>query len=242
MGIILKNIFFPAFIGAFFGFLTFLLSEYIRGFMEKRKNYIKALFKIQMICNENSDILSLNISSIENIITNYNKAREQNKLPLSFNTFYNLKYNNDILIDIHNFDFLNEYFSYGRLIERQNCDFNNIYNTYELFKTNRLHNNISSEEYVFNVGILIEKLKIIKEFCDELTEKTKDILVKSRLISDMETPINKYIFIKLRFEKYRKYHNKFFKRINEEKLKLEKEFKQVQTKSKENIDKIIKAN
>ena len=86
----------------------------------KRKDNIRALSRIQLICNENYDFLNDSVYSIDQILKVFKEARERNQSPFSENRLDKITNDKNILLDLLNNDFVNDYFSYTIMIEKHN--------------------------------------------------------------------------------------------------------------------------
>lgn len=235
-------IFNPALIGAISAVIIFIITDSYKRNKDKRINYDKALFKIQMICNGNLDLISLNNSTIKNIIDLYTDAQNSNKIPLQFNIFYNIQFDDNILIYLLHKDYMNEYYSYGKKILRQNSDLSYSQRLLESLRQNYLDKNISKIDYLGIFKNEINKLKVIINFNNSLFELTKEILIKSRVLSKYNFTFYRKLITKIYSKRNKNYDNNFWKEYEKEKNKLEEELKITKQKSNNFISSAFNKN
>ena len=223
------------FAGAFFAYLFIRLAERTKTKKEKKKSYIRALGKIQLLGNENYNSLFDILYNIDQILGVIELARQKSQNPFSANRLDRISIEKDILLDLRNDDFINEYFSYIILVERHNNDVTNINHFHESMKTARLTGQITPENYNENMQRLEEKLKLYRKFCVDSMERTELIVARSRVLLKNELSLFRKIFKK----GYKGYSKSFLKKYNAELSLLRKEMQEKKKSSKENSDKII---
>ena len=224
-----------AFAGAFFAFIFIWISDRIKTRKEVQKNNIRALNKIQFICNNNYSTLNTTLYSINEIIRVFNEAREQSQDPFSANRLDKIILDQDLLLDLSNIDFINDYFSFTRIIEKHNNDVDNLNHFHESMKMARLTGVISSDNYITNLGRFERNLKLFNRFVIDLMNQTESIIAKSRVLLKDEAT-----FIKKLFKNTSKgYKKNFDKKYESELVLLRSEMKMVREKSKKDIDKVL---
>lgn len=226
-----------AFAGALFAFIFLKFAERGRDKKEKRKANIKALSKIQQICNENYNLLNSTLYSINEILKVIEEARKRNQSPFSANRLDTLVIDKDILLDLLNNDFVNDYFSYMIMIKKQNDDVEATNNFHESMKMARLTDKITPENYIQNMIRFEDNLKVEKKFINDSMKQTEMIVAKCRVLLKEKTSIYRKIF------KYKNigYDRKFNEKYNKELKLLRAEMDTIKKKSKEEIENILKA-
>lgn len=231
---IIKLIIAP-FAGAFFAFLFLRFAEWLRFRTKRRKNYLRALGKIQLMGNSNYNALASSISSIDQIIKIVKEATDENKSPYSGNRLDNLTNDNDVLLDLRNDDFINEYFSYSLSIEKHNHDVDNINHFHESMKNSRLAGQITPQNYDENMLRFIDDLKLYRKYCLDFMEKTEVIIARSRVLMKIESTFFRKLF-KIHLEKFNK---SFIKKYDVELLVLKQEIEDIKNKNKKERDRIL---
>ncbi len=226
-----------AFAGAFFAFVFLWLSDKRKVKNEKKKNNTRALSKIQFICNNNYSALNTTLYSISEILRVFKEAREQSKDPFSANRLDKIILDQDLLLELSNIDFLNDFFSFNRIIEKHNNDVENINHFHDSMKMARLNNVITSQNYIENLGRFENNLKLFNKFVIDLMEQTESIVAKCRVLLKDETTFWKRI-LRITSKGYKK---DFRKKYEAELVLLRKEMKMVKDKSKEEIEKVLKS-
>lgn len=224
-----------AFAGAFFAFIFLWISDRVKAKKQNRKANIRALSKIQLICNSNYNSLNNTLYSINEILKVFKAAREQAKDPFSANRLDKIILDQDLLLDLLNVDFLNDYFSFTRSIEKHNDDIENINHFHESMKMARLSGVISSENYIENLTRFENNLKLFYRFVTELMDQTESIIAKARVLLKAETTFVKKI-LRLSSKGYKKNFSK--KYIAEIEI-LKGEMKTVKEKSRKKIEEVL---
>ncbi len=226
-----------AFAGAFFAFLFIRLAAWLKDRRDRKIKDRRALGKIQFICNINYGVLSDSLFVIDWILKVIKDAEEKKQLPFSANRLDKLSVEKDVLLDIDNSDFLNDYFSYIVTLEKHNNDIDSINQFHESMKMAKLGGKITPENYVDNMNRLGKNLNVYKKFCVDTMGKTEIILAKSRVLLLREKSLLKRIFS----SKPKLYSRGFEKKLIAELDILKKEMELVKKKSREEMDKIISA-
>jgi len=231
------NDFASAFAGAFFAFLFIRLAAWLKDRRERKIKNRRALGKIQLICNINYGTLSDSLFVIDWILKVIKDAEEKKQLPFSANRLDKLSIVKDVLLDIDNTDFLNDYFSYIVTLEKHNNDIDSINQFHESMKMAKLGGKITPENYVENMNRLAKNLNVYKKFCVDTMEKTEIILAKSRVLLLREKSLIERIFS----PKSKLYSRGFKKKLIAELEMLKKEMEFVKEKSRADMNKIISA-
>jgi len=226
-----------AFAGAFFAFVFIWLSDKRKGKNEKKKGNIRALSKIQFICNNNYTVLNTTLYSISEILRVFKEAREQSKDPFSANRLDKIILDQDLLLDLSNIDFINDYFLFNRIIEKHNNDVENLNHFHDSMKSARLNNVITSQNYIENLSRFENNLKLFNKFVINLMDQTESIVAKCRVLLKDETSFWKKLFRRTS----KGYKKDFIKKYETELVLLRKEMKIVKDKSKAEIDKVLKS-
>ncbi len=224
-----------AFAGAFFAYIFIRLADRVKTKKEKKKSYIRALGKIQLLGNENYNSLSDTLHNIDQILNVMKLAREKSQSPFSANRLDKISIDKDVLLDLRNDDFINEYFSYILLVERHNNDVNNINHFHESMKMARLTGQITPENYNDNMQRFEDELELFKRFCVDSMDRTELIIARCRVLLKDESSLFRKMFKK----NYKGYSKLFHKKYNAELLVLKKEVNEIRKKSKEKIDRIL---
>lgn len=223
------------FAGAFFAYLFIRLAERVKAKKEKKKSNIRALGKIQLFGNENYNSLFDTLYNIDQILDVIELARQKSQSPFSANRLDKISIDKDILLDLRNDDFINEYFSYIILVERHNNDVTNINHFHESMKMARLSGQITPENYNDNMQRFEERLKLFRKFCVNSMERTEFIIARCRVLIKNESSLFRKVF-KI---SYKGYSKSFYKKYDAELLLLQKEMEEKKKSSKEKSDKII---
>lgn len=225
----------PSFLGAFFAFLFIRFADWLKEKHEIKKKNIRSLLKIQFICNENSNSINNTVFSIDQINRVIKESKERLQVPLAGNRLEKMILEKDVLLDLLNQDFINDFFSYNATIEKHNEDVVAFNELHDSLKMAFISKKIDSENYWENIERLKSNLEVFKKFCNDSFEKNEDILSKCRVLLITEQTF----FRKLFKSNYRKYNKDFDSKVSIEKQKLIKEMKFVQEKSKQEIDKVM---
>jgi hypothetical protein len=185
-----------AFAGAFFAFLFLKFADRGKEKRAKRKENIKALERIQLICNENYNFLNDSVYSIEQILRVFNEARVRNQSPFSENRLDKLTNDKKIILDLLNNDFVNDYFSYTIMIEKHNNDVESINHFHGSMKMARLTGQLTPENYIANMERFEDNIKIFKKFCIDSMDTTEEIISKCRVLLKDQTTLFRKIFPK----------------------------------------------
>lgn len=224
-----------AFTGAFFAFIFIWFSERLKSKKDLTKANIRALNKIQFICNNNYSSLNTTLYSISEILRVFEEAWSQSKDPFSANQLDKIILDQDILLDLLNVDFINDYFSFTIIIEKHNNDVDNINHFHDTMKMARLGGQISSENYIENLGRFENNIKLFNKFVVDLMNQTENIIAKCRVLLKNESSILKKTF-SITSKGYRKnFHEKLETELN----LLGKEMKMVKEKSRKEIDEVL---
>ena len=225
-----------AFAGAFFAFIFLWVSDRVKTKKQKRSTNIRALSKIQLICNNNYNALNNTLYSISEILRVFKEAREQSKDPFSANRLDKIILDQDLLLDLLNIDFLNDYFSFTRSIEKHNNDIENINHFHESMKMARLSGVISSENYIENLTRFENNLKLFNKFVIDLMNQTESIIAKARVLLKDETTFIKKL-LRITSKGYKKnFNNKYETELEF----LRTEMKMVKEKSRKRIEEVVK--
>ncbi len=224
-----------AFAGAFFAFIFIWIFDRIKTRKGVQKSNIRTLNKIQFICNNNYSTLNTTVYSISEIIRVFNEARKQSQDPFSANRLDKIILDQDLLLDLSNVDFINDYFAFTRIIEKHNNDIDNLNHFHESMKMARLTGAISSENYIENLDRFERNLKLFKKFVIDLMNQTESIIAKSRVLLKDEATFIKKIF-RITSKGYKKDFNK---KYESELVLLRAEMKMVKEKSKKEIDEVL---
>jgi hypothetical protein len=226
-----------AFAGALFAFVFLKFAERGKDKKEKQKANIKALSKIQQICNENYNLLNDTLFSINEIIKVIEEARKRNQSPFSANRLDTLVIDKNILLDLLNNDFVNDYFSYMIMVKKQNDDVDSTNNFHESMKMARLTDKITSENYIQNMIRFEDNLKVEKKFIDDSMKQTEMILARCRVLLKEKTTIFRKIFKHKNIGYNKKFNEKYEKELKSLKIELET----IKQKSKDEIENVIKS-
>jgi len=223
-----------AFAGAFFAYLFIRFADRGKSRKEKYKTNRRSLSKIQLIGNENCNLLSGTLFNIEQILNVIKLAREKSQNPFTTNRLMPITIDKDILLDLRNDDFINDYFSYTVLVEKHNSDVNSINNFHDSMKMARLTGQISPENYKENMQRLGENIKLFESFCIDSLERTQIIIAKSRVLLKEESSLIRKLFKKT----YKGYNKDFDRKSKAELLLLKEEIRKTQEQSKKDIDEV----
>lgn len=225
-----------AFCGAWFAYIFMKYLEKNISRKEKVNSNIKALYKIQQICNENISTSDQIIYSIDEIIRIFTEAEQRNQDPFSMNRIDILSLNKDLLLDLLNVDFINDYFSHYQIIQKHNDDAkasNDFKNSMHLA---RLNGNISSENYLENMNRYKDDLIVFRKLVLDLMEKIKTMNAKCRVLLKTKKSFWQKHFQKNLIEKY---DDKFPNKLKKELLLLSEEMKGIREASKKEIEKTL---
>ena len=225
----------PAFAGAFFAFLFLRFADWGKKKKNIRDKNIRALNRIQLICNENHNFLNDSIYNIDEIIKVIEEARKRKQSPFSENHLDKITNDKILLLDLVNNAFVNDYFSYAIMVEKHNNDVDSINHFHESMKMARLTGQISVENYIENMSRFGENIKLFKKFCSDSMDMTQDIIAKCRVQLKDETSLWKKLFKKPIYN----YDKTFNKKYAAELVLLKKELDQITNASKERIKKVV---
>ncbi len=165
----------------------------------------------------------------------FEEARLQSKDPFSANQLDKIILDQDILLDLLNTDFINDYFSFALTIEKHNNDVENINHFHNSMKMARLSGQISSENYIENINRFENNIKLFNKFVIDLMNQTEQIIAKCRILLKDEASFFKKIF-KITSKGYKK---SFHKKLANELLLLNEEMRLVKEKSKKEINEVL---
>ncbi len=227
MDLELLKIFASAFSGAFFAFVFIRISEILKAKRDRKNKNIKSLLSIQYLCNENYNTLNDTIYSLNDSIRIFEEAKKRNQDPYTPLLFKKLSINKEIILELTNNDFVNDYFSYSIMVAKHNDDIESINTFKNTFQIARLSSNISPENYIENMNRLKEQFKDFIKYCYDSMDRTQEILVKCRVLLNKENPW----YSKLLFWKDTGYPKNFKSDYEKELLIAKKEVEQVKKNS-----------
>jgi len=229
---IIKNAliaFFAAFFGAFFAFSLGQFGKYTDRIRKHKAQHINSLVKIERILNRAIDTIDKNIQFYQNYY------RELGIGKIIIWTSDRIPYDESLLDDLININFVNDYFTFLVDIKRVNQDFETLENMYEEVKKYYfVYQRIDSGVYEHNLSVCLESIEHILNFMKKLYEDTVQLCAKSRVLLD-ERERKTFLF---GIHVSKKYEKNFEELVKNEAVKLNKEIEDCKKESQEEIDKL----
>jgi len=229
---IIKNAliaFFAAFFGASFTFSLVESGKYVERIRKHRGKHINSLVKIERILNRTIETIDKNVQFYQN----YYKALKTGKIIVW--TSDRIPYDDSLLDDLLNIDFVNDYFIFLVDIKRVNQDFETSENVYKEIKQYYFVHKIFDEKtYENNISECLKTIEHIFNFLEKLYEDTIQLYAKSRVLlkeRDRET----FLF---GIQVSKEYEENFDELVKKESIKLNEEIEECKKKSQEEIDKL----
>jgi len=228
---IIKNAliaFFAAFFGASFTFSLVESGKYVERIRKHRGKHINSLVKIERILNRTIETIDKNVQFYQN----YYKALKTGKIIVW--TSDRIPYDDSLLDDLLNIDFVNDYFIFLIDIKRANQDFETSENVYKEIKQYYFVHKIFDEKtYENNISECLKTIEHIFNFLEKLYENTIQLYAKSRVLlkeRDRET----FLF---GIQVSKEYEENFDELVKKESIKLNEEIEECKKKSQKEIDK-----
>lgn len=227
---IIKNAmvaFFAAFFGASFSFGLVEFGKYADRQRKHKSKHINSLVKIERILLRAIDSIDKNIQFYQN----YYKEMKIGKIIIW--TSDRIPYDDSLLDDLLNIDFLNDYFTFLVDIKRVNQDFETLENMYEEAKKYHfIYQIIDKKTFEYNISIGLKKIEYLLNFLKKLYEDTVQLCAKSRTLQDERE--RKTFLFGIHISK--KYEENFDELVKKEAVKLNEEIEECKKKSQEEID------
>ncbi len=219
--------FFAAFFGASLSFSLVEFGRYADRIRKHKAKHINSLVKIERILNRAIDTIDKNIYFYQN---NYREMKIGKTIVW---TSDRIPYDESLLDDLINIDFVNDYFTFLVDIKRVNQDFETLEKMYEEVKNYYfVHQRIDRKTYEHNISICVETIEHILNFLKKLYEDTVQLCAKSRLLLD-EKERKTFLF---GIHVSNKYEESFDELVKKEAIKLNEEIEECKKKSQEEID------
>lgn len=229
---IIKNAliaFFAAFFGASFSFSLVEFGKYADRRRKHKVKHINSLVKIERILNRAIETIDKNIQFYQN----YYKELKIGKIIIW--TSDRIPYDDSLLDDLLNINFVNDYFAFFVDVKRVNQDFETLENMYEEVKKYYfVYQRIDRMAYEHNLSVCLEKIEHISNFLKKLYEDTVQLCAKSRVLLD-ERGRKTFLF---GIHVSKKYKKNFKELVKKEAIELNKEIEECKKKSQEKIDKL----
>lgn len=226
------------FLGAFFAFLFTGLAAIFAKIHERQKRHYNALVEFEYFCCENMDLIYSNICIIDDFEGLVGKKLEQGQPAVYGNKMRKLNFNDKLILDLNNLDFVNKVLSYKVDLGRINHDIENINNSYADFKMAFMQKTIDFETYKFNTLYTIQTSIEFKKHLKRFEEKTENIGAYTRVLSREDKPWFTR-FIQFLFKK-KAFDEKFKKEIEVENKKIKAERAEIMEESKKEKEEILK--
>jgi len=210
-----------AFFGAFFAFIFVKIAESITNIRRANINHFNSLVKIERLLNKIITRLEENIL----VFQRHKKVLELMGL-LSWSS-HDIPINNDLMDDLRNLDFINDYFSFSVDIETLNNDFITMKSMYTEMKQSFLNKTINPQDYKDNISNFTKEIEKILKYMINYQEKAIQLSAKTRLLQKEK---KNWTFLFGSFHK-KKYINNFNKLVEEEIKIVEKEINECRKKS-----------
>jgi len=229
---IIKNAliaFFAAFFGAFFAFSLEQFGKYTDKTRKRKAKHINSLVKIERILNRAIDTIDKNIQFYQNYY------RELGIGKTIIWTSDRIPYDESLLYDLINIDFVNDYFTFLIDIKRVNQDFETLENMYEEVKKYYfVYQRIDRRTFEHNLSVCLENIEHISNFLKYLYENTVQLCAKSRVLF-REGERKTFLF---GIHVSKKYEENFDELVKKEVIKLNEEIEECKKQSQEKIDKL----
>lgn len=138
--------------------------------------------------NENLSIVWDNIFVAENVIKTINRAINKKEVLINFNNFDKILIKNDILIDLLDIEFINNYFSLNISSRKMNATLESISIFYRDINQGILQKNLPVADYFENLKYLKERLQEIIKFLERHIEDNKEVIATARVLMSCERP------------------------------------------------------
>ncbi len=219
--------FFAAFFGASFTFSLVESGKYVERIRKHSGKHINSLVKIERTLNRTIETIDKNIQFYQN----YYKAMKTGNIIVW--TSDRIPYDDSLLDDLLNIDFVNDYFIFLVDIKRVNQDFETSENVYkEVKKYHFVHEVIDRKTYEYNISECLKKIEHIFNFLEKLYEDTIQLYAKSRVLLKER---NRKTFL-FGIQVSKEYKENFEELVKKESIKLDKEIEEQKRISQEEID------
>lgn len=201
-------------------------GEYLINIRKIIGQYHKTLVKLERLLNKAIDTININILDYRN----YYKALKEGKV-ISW-TSNEIPFDPNLLDDLLNIDFINDYFSYLLDVERINKDLLTMQRMYEeMKKYHYIYKVTDKKDFDFNILQHLEKVSQILNFLENSYQSTIRLCAISRLLLKESEKKTLLFFYPIKY----KYKKDFDKSIEAEVGKLKKEIDEIMKKSQEKI-------
>ncbi len=229
------------YVGISVSILTYLLTrmgEISTKIYERKKKNLNALMRFEYLCCENMNTINDTIFVIDDFIEAAEIPLKNNKPIVYGNALFSIPFNDDLILDLTNLDFLNDLLGYKIDITRINHDIDTTNKMYEAFKLALINKDIDFAIYKSNALLTIEKCKKLKPFLEQLKETTIVIKSYSCLLRKKNKPLLSRIIHLFCINKSSK--DSFREELEEEILKNKKAQQAVSQKSREELEEMKK--
>lgn len=226
---------FDTFWGTFFGAavaLLFLpLTNLVGRVIKRRIQHYNSLVILESQLNEMMGIIKDNIYLLPTFRLTIKSAN------IYWSQIRTIPLDKSHLVNLADLGLINELFDFYNKIRKLNDDVESLSKGYNEIKNAYIEKLISVEHYVINSSIVSKELEMLEAFQEDLFEELLNLVTKIRLLIKKDKPL----ILKIQeFIKYNSSEKITLKEFKSEKVKVERELKQVSMESKEEIKKLLK--
>ncbi|HHT9127438.1 MAG TPA: hypothetical protein ACFYEE_01610 [Candidatus Wujingus californicus] len=179
-----REMFFGAFVGAFFAFIFVRLGEALTRIYERKARHYNALIRLEHYFNYILNTLNENIFIIEHFRKVFSdEVIDRGETPLFASRLHDIPFSKEDVIDLANLTFANAVFNFNVKVAKMNNSMASTNRSYELFSSAFVDGKTNPDSYIANVKRHKERLSELQGFIEETKEDSIRLLARSRVLS-----------------------------------------------------------
>jgi len=229
MGITLVTAAIGAFCGALFAFVVSQLNERVKRNRKRWTEHYNGLIELELIFNSILGVVGDNRALFNKFIKSYNDSNSRKTV--FWNEPNRIPYDSSILNHFLDIELKNKLFSFGEKIRKYNHDIETVWQGYLEMRNSFLKKDITDEQYKISLKEYINGLAFLDKGCNLLDDRTIELHAYTRMAIKKDKEKNKGLFYYLP-----RASQLGSKELDDEMNLLKLEIKEVQTKSRNEID------
>lgn len=179
-----REMFFGAFVGAFFAFIFVRLGEALTRIYERKARHYKAVIKLEHYFNYILNTLNENRFIIEHFREVFSdEVIDRGDTPLFTSRLHDIPFSKEDVIDLANLTFANAVFNFNVHVAKLNNSMASTNRSYELFSSAFVDGKIARDSYIANVRRHKERLIELEGFIKKTEKDSIYLLACSRVLS-----------------------------------------------------------
>ncbi len=222
---------FASFSGAFFAYVFLRLAEFFSAVRKRELQHYNSLVALDSELNEVEGVLYDNLYLIPEFVRVITSGN------IYFNNLHEMPINKSHYENLSDLDLLNRLFSYNYDLRKLNDDIRTTSSGYRDIKDALIQKHISPENYKLNTYELAKNLILLKAFLEGQEEKTLNLLARVRIHLRKNLPFStrlQRLFVPVSDQGFNDVE------VEKEVSKLRKEIEETKSKSKEEIEGILR--